>query len=172
MAANYYFSAWRDAIEPQWQFAGRQRRPAPCPANALLSFGYTLLFNNAFSLIRLHGLNTHAGFLHSERSGHPALASDLIEEFRALTVDAVVLKLLFNERVKPEDFELNSRGCRMSTQARKHFIKAFEDKLNSPLKRPGDERQFTYRQCMDQQAQKLASTLRDASHIYTPFTVR
>ena len=172
MGANYYFSAWRETLDSKWQFNGRQRRPAPCPVNALLSFGYTLLFNNAFSLIRLTGLNTHAAFLHSERSGHPALASDVIEEFRALTVDAVVLNLIFNERLTPDDFEQHEQGCRINAQARKIFIKAFEDKLNSQLKRANGEARFSYRQCMDQQLQKLATTIRDSTQPYTPFLVR
>lgn len=173
MAANHYYSAWQATLETEWQFSGRKRRPPPDPINALLSFGYTLLFNNTFSLIRLNGLNAHAAFLHSERSGHPALASDMTEEFRALVVDAVVLKLVFNKRLTPEDFEITEQGCRLNAQGRKRFITAFESKLNSRLKRPESEQHFSYRQCIEQQVQKLASTLRNPDNYpYTPFTVR
>jgi CRISPR-associated protein Cas1 len=40
------------------------------------------------------GLDPYHGFFHTVRYGHAALASDLLEEFRALIGDDVVLKLL------------------------------------------------------------------------------
>ena len=58
--------------------------------NAMQSYGYTLLFYNIYSLLRSRGLNPQVGFLHALRPGYPALASDMVEEFRALVVDAVV----------------------------------------------------------------------------------
>lgn len=75
-----------------FEFNGRNRRPPKDPVNALLSFGYTLLFNNIYAMIRLHRMNPYVGMLHEERAGHPALASDLIEEFRFM-VDRLVLAL-------------------------------------------------------------------------------
>jgi CRISPR-associated protein Cas1 len=52
----------------------------------MLSYGYTLLFYNIYSLLRSRGLNPQVGFLHALRQGHPALVSDMVEEFRALVV--------------------------------------------------------------------------------------
>ncbi len=173
MAANHYFQAWRATLDPQWNFTGRKRRPPPDPINALLSFGYTLLFHNVFSLLRTRGLNTHIGFLHAERSGHPALASDIMEEFRAPIIDATVLSLVFNNRITPHDSTTNDQGgCQISNEARKTFIRAIEAKMNSQLIHPHSGHKIDYRRCIDQQIHRLIATICDPSVPYRPFVVR
>lgn len=173
MAANHYFQAWRTALNPQWNFTGRKRRPPPDPINALLSFGYTLLFHNVFSLLRTRGLNTHIGFLHTERAGHPALVSDIMEEFRAPIIDATVLSLILNNQITPQDFTKNEKGgCQISDKARKIFIRAIEAKMNSQLIHPHSGRKIDYRRCIDQQIHRLITTLRDPATPYRAFVVR
>jgi len=96
-AAAQYCAVWPALAGAEWQFAGRKRRPPPDPVNSLLSFGYTLLFYNTYSLVPAQGLHPHVGFFHALRQGHPALVSDLMEEFRAPVVDATVLALLHRQ---------------------------------------------------------------------------
>jgi CRISPR-associated protein Cas1 len=79
------------ADQKQWPFPGRVKRPPTDPVNALLSFGYSLLTNKVASAVQLVGFDHFVGYLHSSFYGRPALALDLIEEFRPIIVDAVVL---------------------------------------------------------------------------------
>ncbi len=104
IGSKAYFEALRTLLPAAWGFKKRVRQPPTDPFNALLSYGYTLLFYNIYALVRARGLSPHAGFLHPLRAGHPALVSDLIEEFRALVVDALVLSLVLNGRLALEDF--------------------------------------------------------------------
>ncbi len=85
-------------------FEKRIRCPPTDPVNSLLSFGYTLLFYNVYSLLTEHNLNPYCGFFHSIRPGHPALASDLIEEFRAPVVDSLVIYLINSGTLEAKDF--------------------------------------------------------------------
>lgn len=71
----------------------RVKRPPKDPVNSLLSFGYTLLHTNVFSMVRSKGLNPYLGYLHAEDKGNPALVNDLIEEFRVV-IDSMVLYTL------------------------------------------------------------------------------
>ncbi len=100
-----YFRAWRLLIGPDWGFTSRERRPPPDPVNAMLSFGYTLLVQEAAVALSMAGLDPAVGFLHRARWGRPCLALDLIEEFRPVIVDAVVLRCLTAGVVRFEDFE-------------------------------------------------------------------
>ncbi|OGT89106.1 MAG: CRISPR-associated endonuclease Cas1 [Gammaproteobacteria bacterium RIFOXYA12_FULL_61_12] len=173
MAANHYFTAWRETLGLGWGFTGRKKRPPPDPINVLLSFGYTLLFQNVFSFIRARGLNTHVGFLHREYSGHPALASDLMEEFRAPVIDSVILSLLFNEQLQPSDFQTDPGGaCLMSDIARRTYIRAIEAKMSSRLINPEGGGKIDYRRCLDLQVQRLVAVIRDPAQPYRPFVVR
>ena len=90
-AAKAYFAGLKILLPEEINFAGRVRRPPKDPTNVLLSFGYAVLTHNFHTLLRLAGLNAHMGSLHVCGAGSLALASDLIEEFRAPVVDAVAL---------------------------------------------------------------------------------
>jgi len=84
----------------QWPFPGRLKRPATDSVNALLSFGYALLTNKVASAVQLVGFDHFVGYLYSSFYGHPALALDLVEEFRPIIVDSVVLTLLNDPHVQ------------------------------------------------------------------------
>ncbi|MDP2834257.1 MAG: CRISPR-associated endonuclease Cas1 [Pseudomonadota bacterium] len=171
-AARVYFGAFQDWLGEPWGFTGRQRQPPPDPVNALLSYGYAVLFNNLHHLIRLRGLDPHLGFLHAARDGHPALVSDLMEEFRSLVVDAVVLHLLFAGQVGTEDFSPDGEegaGWRMSEAFKKKFIHALEAKLNSRLAHPSGG-VLDYRRILRHQVHALARAIEGAEPGYRGFT--
>jgi CRISPR-associated protein Cas1 len=141
-AAKSYFSAWRDLLPELWQpaFPNRNRQPPQDPINAMLSYGYAILYNNVLTLVAARGLEAHLGHLHAMRNGHPALVSDLVEEFRALVVDAVVLKLTLDHPFDEHDFsyhgEAGTRFCRIGNGLRKELIERLEAKLNSRQTHP------------------------------------
>jgi CRISPR-associated protein Cas1 len=95
-----YFRCFGRLITDQQQrpFAGRVKRPPIDPVNALLSFGYALLASKVASAVQVVGFDHFVGYLHSSLYGRPSLALDLMEEFRPVIVDAVVLTLL-NKRM-------------------------------------------------------------------------
>ena len=174
-AARCYFQALGRMIDPDWNFSGRRKRPPPDPVNSMLSYGYTLLFYNLYSLLRARGLNPHVGFLHPVRPGHPALVSDLMEEFRAPVVDAVVLKLILNRRVTPDDFTLpaaSGKPCLLGKRSRNLFTKELESKLNSPLTHPHTNQQLDYRRCIEHQVLHLARVIQGKDAIYQPLLLK
>ena len=90
--------------QQQWPFDQRTRRPPTDPVNSLLSFGYSLLTSQVASAIQTVGLDHYVGYLHSSFYGRPALALDLMEEFRPIIVDSVVLTILNNRMLTTGDF--------------------------------------------------------------------
>ena len=90
----HYFNCFQHILNQPELFTGRTRRPPRDPANALLSYGYTILLNQVISAICTVGLDPYIGYLHSSQYGKPALALDLMEEFRPLIVDSVVITLI------------------------------------------------------------------------------
>jgi len=174
-AARCYFSAISNTLHPRWKFNGRVRQPPTDPVNAMLSYGYTLLFYNIYTFLRARGMNPHVGYLHPLRTGHPALASDIIEEFRAIVVDTVVLSLVLNERLSPKDFhEPDAVGepCLLNKKARSVFIKALESKLNSAIRHPVSGLHLDYRRCIEHQVRHLAAHIRGRETRYQPMVLR
>jgi len=164
IAARTYFQTLANIIPKQWHFSKRNKYPPKDPVNALLSFGYALLFQNTYSFIKIAGLNPHIAYLHRPRQGHPALASDLMEEFRSVIVDAVVFNLIFNNKLNPDDFELatnEKESCYIKPHARKIFIQQIENKFNSAIRHPVTGLKIDYRRCIEHQTKHLAQLIRD-----------
>ncbi|MCL4709320.1 CRISPR-associated endonuclease Cas1 [bacterium] len=128
-AAASHFRILRDALQGEWRFHQRQAHPPTDPVNAMLSLGYTLLYSRMSGLLQMHGLDPYLGFFHEPKRGHAALASDMIEEWRCLVVDTVVLRMINNKQITPADFQTIKRQCRMSKPALQKFIAAFEQRL-------------------------------------------
>lgn len=84
--AKVYFRALGRLVPDEFAFAKRTRCPPRDPFNTMLSFGYTLLMYDLYTAVTGEGLHPYFGFLHAVKNRHPALASDLMEEWRAVLI--------------------------------------------------------------------------------------
>ncbi len=176
-ASKAYFEGLNACLSPPFTLAGRNRRPPLDPVNALLSFGYTLLFYNIYALVKGRGLAPYVGSLHELRQGHPALCSDLIEEFRAPVVDGLVTSVLNKKIIKPGDFyyaetSSGARGCFLADAARKAFVAQFEERINTVVMHPGAGIQTTWRGCIDLQVGHYIKVVRGEIPAYQPLEIR
>lgn len=170
--SSAYFGAFGTLLREPWSFNGRVRRPPRDPVNALLSLGYTILTRQAVSLIALVGLDPHIGYLHSPGFGKPALALDIVEEFRPLIVDPVVISLLNTGVLRPNDFTTELESVRLADDARKLFLEKLEERLNSTIQHPYFGYKTTYRRCIELQVRLLGKALQGEAPEYIPFSVR
>ena len=168
-ASRIYFQELARTLAPEWEFGGRQRRPPPDPVNAMLSYGYTILAHETAAAAETAGLDPMVGFLHRHRSGRPALALDLMEEFRPATVDVAVRRLIATDQVRPEQFDDDpAAGCRMSPDARTAFLAAYERRMLTLTTHELTGRRVSYRVALSLQAKALARSLLDPSAVYQP----
>jgi len=174
-ASAAYFSVFRHLFKRDWPFEGRQRRPPPDPVNVLLSFGYTLLTRELEASVSLVGLDPYLGLLHVTEYGRPSLALDLMEEFRAIVVDSVVLRCLNNDLITPADFSPGTtpdRPVLLSDNGKRHLIRTFEERVETTIRHPVTQEQMTYRRAFEIQTRLLARCLREGTPDYQPFRVR
>ncbi len=171
MAAREYFGCWREMLADEWGFAGRNRRPPTDPVNALLSFGYGLLRVQVTAAVNVAGLDPYVGFLHEVQRGQPAMVLDLMEEFRPLVADNVVLSVINNREIQRSDFTESLGAFLLSESGRKVFLQAFERKLNDEFKHPVFEYRCTYRRAIELQARLMARHLQEGVP-YKPLVLR
>lgn len=129
--AVQYFSAFGECLsQPEFVFLARSRRPPGNPVNAMLSFGYQILWNHLLALIEIQGLDPYQACLHQGSQRHAALASDLIEEFRAPIVDSLVLKLVNRREINVnKDFVYRDGGCYLNDLGRRIYLTAFLQRM-------------------------------------------
>ena len=169
-----YFNCFGNMLsdQQQWTFAGRVKRPPTDPVNALLSYGYALLTSQVASAVQIIGFDQFIGYLHSSVYGRPALALDLMEEFRPIIVDSVVLTLLNNRMLSKDDFYVELGAYRLKNEPRKTFLTRFEERLNEEITHPIFGYKVKYRRCIELQARLLAKYLTGEINEYPPLITR
>lgn len=152
-AGRAYFAGYSRLFKGAWAgvMKGRSKRPPSDPINAMLSFGYTLLTNQATGAAHAVGFDPYIGFMHSPVYGRPALALDVIEMFRTPIVDSLVLTLANQRMMTPDDFEETLGSWRMTDPARKLFLREYEKRMNEVITHPVFKTKVTYRRCIDLQ---------------------
>lgn len=176
-AARTYFAAinhiLRADIRADFAIAGRSRRPPRDRFNALLSFLYTVLTHECRSALETVGLDPQVGFLHVLRPGRPALALDLVEEFRAVLADRVALTLINRGQIKADDFRVTEGGgVLMDGDTRRTVSIAWQEKKQECLTHPLLESEVPIGLLPQIQARLLARTLRGETEAYLPFLAR
>ena len=140
--------------------------------NALLSLGYSLLARDCTVAAHAVGFDPYVGFYHQPRFGRPALALDLMEEFRALVAESVVLTAINTRVIGPRDFVRAGDAVNLSAAGRKRFFTAYEQRLNATIVHPVFDYQVSYRRALELQARLLAKALTGEIEQYVPFTTR
>lgn len=169
-----YFRCFGHMLSDQtrWPYPGRVKRPPTDPVNALLSYGYALLASQVRSAVQIVGFDPFIGYLHSSAYGRPALALDLMEEFRPLIVDSVVLTLLNNRMLSSDDFHVELGAYRLKKEPRKLFLTTFEERLNEEITHPIFGYKTKYRRCIELQARLVAKYLTAEIAAYPPLIMR
>jgi CRISPR-associated protein Cas1 len=176
-AANLYFGQFGRMLKApspgrEFDFKGRNRRPPRDPVNALLSFGYALLLKDCFSALCTVGFDPYLGFFHAGRHGKPSLALDLMEEFRAIIADSVVLTLINTGSLTVKEFLVWREACQLTEEGRKRFFQAYEQRKCTVVTHPTFGYKMAYGRMLEVQARMLAAHVRGDIPEYTGFTVR
>ncbi len=171
--AMAYFGAFTLMLKQQrddFSFATRTRRPPRDRINCLLSFLYAILRHDAIAALTAVGLDPFVGFLHVERPNRPALALDLMEEFRPWLVDRLTLSLINRQQIRATDFNLRPGGAvELSDKGRKLILQAWQDRKREKVRHPLLDQNIEIGQLLFTQARVLARHLRGDLTAYIPF---
>ncbi len=175
-AARCYFGAFAAMLKPadttEFDFSQRNRRPPRDPVNALLSLAYSVLSRDWMVALLAVGLDPALGFFHEPRAGRPALALDLMEEFRPLIGDSVVIQVINNGEVRPKDFLRRGEAVALTDGGRKSFFLAYERRMAQEVRHPIFGYQVSYRRLLEVQARLLARHLAGELPSYDGFRTR
>lgn len=172
-AAKTYFGAFDELILQQkdaFFFKERTRRPPTDRMNALLSFLYTLLANEAASALEAVGLDPYVGFLHQDRPGRPSLALDLMEELRPVFADRLALTLVNRKQVAGKGFtEKENGGILMDDETRKKVLTGWQERKRETIVHPYLQEKIEFGLIPHVQALLLSRYLRGDLDAYPPF---
>lgn len=176
-AGRVYFQHFRDMLknttdELDFDFEGRNRRPPRDAINALLSFVYALLTKELTVTLLAVGLDPYLGFYHRIRYGKPALALDMMEEFRPIVGDSVVISLVNNGEVTKSDFIQRGNSTALNPSGRKKVLGAYERRMDTVITHPLFSYTISYRRILEVQIRLLARWLIGELKEYNAFVTR
>ena len=155
-----------------FDFTTRNRRPPTDPVNALLSLAYSLLAKECTLAACAVGFDPYVGFYHQPRHGRPALALDVMEEFRPLIAESTVLMAINNRLLSTGDFVMAGRAVNLNATGRRQFFQCFEQRINSLITHPVFDYKVSYRRAIELQFRILARVLTGEISEYIPFMTR
>lgn len=177
-AAATYFGAFASMIRPsrleelRWTWNGRTGRGATDPINILLNYAYGLLRAEVTRAIMACGLDPHAGFLHSSNRNKPALALDLMEEFRTPIAESVVISMINRREIKASDFTHIAGTARLRDDARRKVIAAFERRVQTSIRHPLFGYEATWRRIIEIQARLVLGVIDGTQPSYEGVKIR
>ena len=179
-AAASYFGAFAGMLKPEpepnagftFDFRARNRRPPRDPVNALLSLGYSLLAKDCAIAAASVGFDPYVGLYHQPRFGRPALALDIMEEFRPLIADSVAVTLINNRMLDESHFVRAGTAANLTDQGRMIFFEAYESRLSGVITHPVFDYKVCYRRAIELQFRLLARVLTGEIPVYRPFVTR
>lgn len=177
VGAKFYFQALSKLVDPSFSFKGRSRRPPQDEFNAMLGFGYTVLMNELYGKIEARGLNPYFGFLHNDRERHPTLVSDLMEEWRAIIVDATVMSLVNGHEIRKEHFRKETEefeGYYLTDEGMKIFLNKLEKKMRTKTGYFMQENgEVSFRRALELQVGKFSHAIEEEAYwLYEPVKIR
>ena len=177
-AAQRYFSQFSGLLKggssgvPEFDFRKRTRRPPRDPVNALLSFAYAILTREWAVVLQTVGFDPYMGFYHQARYGKPALALDMMEEFRTLIAESVVITVINNGEIRKKDFIARFGSVALTPEGRKRFLQAYERRMGQEITHPVFGYRVSYRRILEIQARLLGRYLLGEIPMYPGFTTR
>lgn len=174
-AALEYFSRFSSMLKPkasEFAFQDRNKRPPRDPVNAVLSYLYGILAKELFVVLLAVGFDPYLGFYHQPRYGRPALALDMMEEFRPLIADSTVITLFNKGEFSGKDFIRTGLGVSMTSVAKKKVVAGYERRMQMEIVHPLFGYTVNYRRIMEVQARLLSRVLSGELNEYPSFVTR
>jgi len=176
MAAALYFENFGGMLKNKedfmFDFLSRNRRPPRDAVNALLSMGYSMLCKELTGICHAVGLDPFLGVMHQPRYGRPALALDIMEEFRPLIADSVAVSLINRGELNKNDFLFSSAGVHLNEQGRRAFWESYNRRMDTEISHPQFEYKMSYRRMLEVQARQMWRFVRGEAQGYIGFTTR
>lgn len=164
-AASLYFASLNECLIEDWTFEKRTRRPPQDHINALLSLTYAMVLNEVISALRQYNLDPFLGVMHTDRHGRPALALDLLEEFRPIFCDAFALRLVNQRVLTHDDFKEDNH---LNDASFKKFLSQYDSYMKEEFKHPRFTYQVSRRRAIIMQAILLRKAITGEMKVYHP----
>lgn len=160
LASKTYFETINLFLPEQYRFDARSQHPAMDVTNALLNYGYGMLYGKIEGALIKTGIDPYIGVLHRDDYNRPVLVYDVIELYR-VWIDYVVFTLVMQNAITDEYYSVQQDGSYwLEPLGRRVLIQSVNDYLEEVVDMQGQQRSrghqiFLYAQKLAQQFKEM-----------------
>jgi CRISP-associated protein Cas1 len=169
-AARLYFHALKDVVSERYYIGVRSKRPPRDAFNAMLGYGYGILYADVEKACMLAGLDPYLGFLHADRYGKSSLILDLMEPFRQPVVDRAAITMLSKRMIREGDVEKGNEQVYLSSYGTAKLAAAVVKRLSTKTTYKGAK--FSYADVINRQAREVVNLLHGKQEHFEAFVQR
>lgn len=169
-ATKIYFSCISKIMPQEFQFSERSRNPPKDKFNAMLSYGYGILYSEIEKACIIAGLDPYLGFLHTDRYNKPSMVLDLIEQFRQMIVDRTIITAISQKQVSESDFSIGDDEVLLNENGRQKLVGLIFDRLDTIISYKGKKRNFS--EIIIKETRSIAKFLLGENKKYVPVIYR
>lgn len=174
-AGAWYWPGFKVLLKDDYGFNQREYHPSRDPVNALLSFVYAFLQHDMATMVQLVGFDPYLGFFHTIQYGRPSLVLDMMEEFRPLVCDPLVLNLLNLGIIRARDFRRTNNAEKplvLTEEGVKRVIEKYEERVTSKVEYPLTGETTTWRRMFELQTRQMARVIKGEQGKYQAIVSR
>lgn len=170
-AKKIYFNSFDIILEKEkYHFIKRTKNPPLNEINALLSYGYSLLYANYISVIDRSRLYSQISFVHSLTKCSESLQFDLADILKPVLIDRLVLSLCRHKSLKDEYFDYKKDSCYLNKKGVKFFVEKYENYLLKTIKI--NNKYYSYRNLISREVHLLSNYIANESNDYKPYIMK
>lgn len=140
VSSKIYFDTLNLFIPEELRFANRSQHPAMDIVNAMLNYGYGLLYGKIEGALIKAGIDPYVGIFHRDDYNRPVLAYDVIELYR-IWVDYVVYSLVVQRVITDDYYSVREDGSYwLEGLGRRVLIQSMNDYLDEVITQKGVSR--------------------------------
>ncbi len=170
-ARKSYYACFDIILQNEkFHFIKRSKHPPENEINAMLSYGYSLLYANYLSVLDRSRLYSQISFVHSLTKQNESLQYDLADILKPVLVDRLVISLCRHKQVKEEYFEYKEDRCYLNKEGAKFFVGKYEDYLKKTINI--NNRSYSYRNLISREVHLLSNYLENNGNGYKPYIMK
>ncbi len=150
-----------------YKFDKRTNRPPQNEVNAMMSYGYSILYSHYLSVLDRSSLNPQIPFIHSLSKSTDALQYDLADILKPVIIDRLIIRLIRKKQVKDCYFEYNTNRCYLNREGVLFFVEEIERQLKSTI--IVNEKMYSYKSLISREVHELSKYISGKSKVYKPY---
>lgn len=155
----------------EFSFEKRTKNPPKNEVNAMLSYGYAILYGIILAILDRSSLYPQISFIHSLSKNCDSLQFDLADIFKPILVDRLVLRLIRKKQIKKSFFKTKEDGlCYMTKEGVKVFIREFDKLMQSTIEYKS--RRYSYRSILSKEVHKYSEYIKGNTKSIHPFIMK